>query len=705
MILKGLYVTVRSASMSRVARKVTSDWRASAPPAYSAFALALSVCLSAAAVAQPSAPGAASAGPVDEIVVFGRGLEMIGGANAASEGTVSGADLAVRPLLRVAEVLEAVPGFIAVQHSGSGKANQYFLRGFNLDHGTDFTVLVDGVPLNLRSHGHGQGYLDVNGLMPEVIDRMQFRKGTYAADAGDFSMAGSALIRTIDRFDAPFASAEAGAYGWGRISGGTTVDLSAGVLSLFGEAKTYEGPWELDEDLGHLSLWGKYLRPTNFGTLSLTWTGYHASWRPTEQIPERVIGSDICPDRFCVLDPTAKGETSRWIAAAGLQGDAWEASAYLQYYDWAMLSDPTYDFQINQFDQRTTVGGRVRHFLIEGAALDFSVGAELRHDMISKVGLDHTDGGVLVENISNNEIDQTSLGAFVEAAWRPTDRMRLTAGARGDIYRFDVDAINPESFAGRSTASRVSPKLGIAYALSRRVELYGNWGRGFHSNDARGVVNDEEPVPGLVRGTGYETGLRYELGPLRLTTTYWWLDSSSELVFVGDTNSVEPMGASNRRGYELVAFWRPVSWLGVDAVYTGSRARFVEDDEGRYIDGAVENAGSLGLAAVRGPWEASMRVRYLGSYPLLPDNSRRASAETTLNLRGAYTFQRTTVYADLFNALNRRGKDIVYWYEAHVEGFDPPGLGADDIDCDIVNCRMSRAMEPRTVRVGVRVAF
>src|SRR5690606_15988998 len=153
-----------------------------------------------------SAQAAAPADDLEEIVVYGRGERLVGVAAAASEGTIAGADLAVRPLLRVAELLEAVPGMIAVQHSGSGKANQYFLRGFNLDHGTDFTVLIDDVPMNLRTHGHGQGYLDVNGLMPETVERIDFRKGPYRADLGDNALAGAAMIRTVSRFARPYAA-------------------------------------------------------------------------------------------------------------------------------------------------------------------------------------------------------------------------------------------------------------------------------------------------------------------------------------------------------------------------------------------------------------------------------------------------------------------------------------------------------------------
>jgi hypothetical protein len=214
-----------------------------------------------------------------------------------------------------------------------------------------------------------------------------------------------------------------------------------------------------------------------------------------------------------------------------------------------------------------------------------------------------------------------------------------------------------------------------------------------------------DPVPGLSPGTGYEAGARFELGALKLTSAYWWLNLDSELIFVGDSNAVEPKGGSRREGYELTAFWKPIDWLGIDAVYTGSRARYVDNSDGRYIEGSVEHAGQIGISAVKDKWEASLRVRYLGEYALVPDNSQRAEAETSVNLRGAYTVGSATWYAELLNVFDEDGKDIVYWYEAYVDGLDPPGFTSEDIDCDVVNCRISRAEEPRTLRVGVKFEF
>jgi outer membrane receptor protein involved in Fe transport len=637
---------------------------------------------------------------LQEVVVFARGENLIGKADAASEGAVGGADLSVRPLLRVAELLEVVPGLIAAQHSGSGKANQYFLRGFNLDHGTDFTTYVDDVPMNLRTHGHGQGYLDLNGLIPEVVERVDYRKGPYRADVGDFSLAGASFMSTLERLDAPFVALESGQYGWQRVAGGGTMGLGGGDLTLVGQWKTYDGPWQLPENLEHQSVWGKYAHPTRLGALEVTLSGYHATWHPTEQIPERAIGTSVCADEFCALDDSAIGETTRWVAAGRLTGEDWRATLYAQGYDWHMLSDPTYDFQINQLDRRNVYGGRYERQLLKQGKVSLNVGAEGRYDDVARVGLQHTERGVYEEDLGRYSVREASISPYAEATWNPIDPLRLMAGARANYYSFDVTSLQEGYLSGNKDAHIFSPKFGAAYALNSRVELYANWGRGFHSNDSRGVaapLPGNDAVAGLVRGTGKEAGARFQVGNFTLTSTYWWLDVGSELKFVGDSNSVEPSTPSKRRGYELVGFWRPIPWLAMDAVWTGSHARSTDSPGAEFIPGAIESAGELGISAVQPRWEASVRVRYLGPYPLIEDNSLRASSESVINLRGAWKFPHLTVYAELLNVLNDDGKDIVYYYPAHVEGLDPPGEEVDG--------RVSRAVEPRTVRAGIKYQF
>ena len=660
-------------------------------------ALALACLSAAAAQAQPTS--------IEEVVVFGRDTNLVGRADAASEGSVSGADLLIRPMLKTAELLESMPGMVAVQHSGSGKANQYFLRGFNLDHGTDYSAQFDGVPLNMRSHGHGQGYLDVNGLIPEVIDSIDYRKGPYRADLGDFSMAGASFINTVDRLERSFVSGEVGGDGWRRTAAGMSQDLAGGSLTLAGEYKQFDGPWSQPEDLDHVALWGKYTRDTDFGEAMVTVSGYDASWRPTEQIPERVVGSAVCPDSFCTLDASATGETVRWIVNTRLTGNDWDAGLWYQYYDWTMSSNPTYDFQLGQSDKRWILGGSASRLLVDSTNLQWEVGAEFRHDDASRVRLDHLENGLFIENISDNAIQERSLGAYTEATWSATDRLRVIGGVRVDHFNFDVQAFSAGSYAGELSDDQFSPKFALAYAMNDDLELYANWGRGFHSNDARGVVNSEAPVPGLSPGTGHEVGARAALGDFKFTAALWWLEQSSELIFVGDANAVEPKGGSERDGIELTMFWSPLDWLGVDAVYTNSDARYTNNPEGNFVEGALEEAAQLGVSITTDDWDISARARYMGPYALTPDNSNRASSMTLVSLRAARHWDAFTVYAELINALDSDGKEIVYDYPAWVAGFDPTGQSSETLDCSSTSCRMSRITQPRTFRMGLSYKF
>lgn len=657
-----------------------------------------------AAAAQNRAPGPDIATKKDDdIVVFGRGEAKIGVAQAASEGTVAGADLLVRPLLRVAELLEAVPGIVAAQHSGSGKANQYFLRGFNLDHGSDFTTYVDGVQMNLRTHGHGQGYLDLNGLIPEIVAREDFRKGPYRADGGDFALAGAAYMTTIAGYDRPWLAVEGGSYGYQRVAaGGTLRDVGPGTLTLVAQAKAYDGPWQEPEHLRHLAGFAKYAMPAGDGRVEATIHAYRATWRPTEQIPERIIGSAICADVFCSPDPSARGETTRLIGTIAIEQPGWRANLYGQLYDWSMYSNPTYadpdgtSAQIRQFDRRWIVGGRAEKTWNLAPALSFTLGTEDRYDHVGDVGVYRTAERALLGSLGRYHVEELSGALYGETTWTPVAGLRLIGGLRGDYYRYVVrgrDAVAASLGQGDGDDAIVSPKASLAYQVTPRVEVYANWGRGFHSNDVRGAVNVETPVPVLVRGTGKELGGRWQLPGLTLTATYWWLDVDSELRFVGDSNAVEPSGASRRHGYELVGFWRPARWLAIDGAYTAAHARY---DTGDHIPNAFENAASAGVAIVLDPWEASLRVRHLGPYPLVEDNSVRDSGSTVVNARAAWKGGRLELYGEMLNILDSRDKDIAYSYESYLPAFDTAGP---------VEGRLSRVVEPRTVRVGARVNF
>src|SRR5690606_4079468 len=242
------------------------------------------------------------------------------------------------------------------------------------------------------------------------------------------------FMSTVKRLEAPFVSLETGDYDWRRIAAGGSVGVGGGELTLVGQWKTYDGPWELEEDLDHKAAWGKYARETSRGLLELTLSGYHGEWRPTEQIPERAIGTDVCADEFCALDPTAVGETLRWIASGRFTAQDWRASVYVQHYDWHMLSNPTYDFQLNQLARRNIFGGRFDRTLLQKERLTFRAGAEGRYDDIARVGLQHTIDGVFDSDLGRYSVREGSIAPYAEASWTPLDALRVLAGVRADFY-------------------------------------------------------------------------------------------------------------------------------------------------------------------------------------------------------------------------------------------------------------------------------
>lgn len=642
----------------------------------------------------------------DVIYVYGRGERRIGEAVTASEGGVAGADLEIRPLLRPGEILEATPGLIATQHSGGGKANQFFLRGFNLDHGTDYAVYIDDMPMNFRTHGHGQGYLDVNGLIPESVERVDYRKGPYRADTGDFSFVGSSFITTKDRVQ-PFATAEVGSYGYRRFVAGGSAKVGGGDLLAIGQAKFNDGPWELPEDFEGYSGLVKYSAPIGNADFQVSLNIYDASWNPTEQLPERVIGTPLCEDRYCALDTTLTGFTKRQILTANYQSDHWKITGYVQHYDWSLLSnftyfleDPVNGDQLRQSEERWTFGGRIERFDELSDRVSLRAGAEARWDHIDPVGLEETIDGVVEFPVGLFDVYEESVGLYAELIYQPVDRLYITGGIRGDFYGFETEAVaGAASWSGKVTTSTFAPKIGVNYEVADGIALYANYGEGFHSNDARGVTAPTDPAPGLVEGNFEELGIRFERGGLIFTGVYWWSQIDSELIYVGDAGAVEPSDPGKRRGYELTAFWKPNNWLAVDAVWTGTRSRFANLPDGQnYVPGALDTAGELGISAAFPEWNASARVRHLGAHPLIEDNSVRGPATTLVNFRAAWTprdFWGLEIYGELLNALDSKDNDIAYFYATRFPG--EPAEGVEGLN--------SRIVEPRQVRVGLTKRF
>ena len=670
---------------------------------------------SASANAAPSNDDDANAKKQSDIVVTGRATDLIGIAGAASEGIVGRIDLEARPIQRVAELLETVPGFIATQHSGGGKANQYFLRGFNLDHGTDFAVFHDGVPLNMRTHGHGQGYLDLNFIIPELIDTLTFAKGPYRAENGDFATAGSGRFKTVDTLAAPFVRAEVGTSNFYRIVAAGSTKLGAGNLLLGVETRYDNGPFGLSQDLRLVSGFAKWTGPLAGGTLRASATGYHVKFRSPEQVPLRAIQSGLI-GRFGFLDSDLGGETTRIGGVLNWTDDAkapLNLLAYAHYYDFRLtsnftyfLDDPVNGDEFEQQDRRFVIGGRIdkRFDLNIAVPVELLVGAEGRYDSIDPVVLYRTDARRVVSIVRRDKVTEGSGALFAEATIRPTSTIRVLLGGRVDHYTFDVRsdlAVN----SGTSRATRVSPKASIAWAPVQRLEFYANFGRGFHSNDARGTSINIDPntgsaadrVDALVSATGNEGGIRVKpIDGLTLTGTYWWLDLQSELLFLGDGGTTEAQGPSKRRGFELSALYQPAPWLTVDAEYTQSRGRLTDLPAGAsYIPGAIETVIAGGFVAKYGNASFAVRARHFGSYSLIEDNSVRADPLTVVNARVQYQLGRVELAADLLNAFDAKDNEIEYFYASRLPGEPVEGLANRHI----------RPVEPRQLRVSLAIRF
>lgn len=635
-----------------------------------------------------------------DVVVVGRGERRVGRDQAASAGAISGEDIRARPMLRTNELAEAVPGLLAVQHSGGGKAAQYYIRGYSLDHGTDFSISLDGVPMNLRTHAHGQGYLDLNGLIPETIDRIEYRKGPYYAQDGDFSLVAAAAMRTVDRVERPFVAMEAGSYGYGRLAGVGSQRLGSGDLLLAGELTVNNGVWALPERLRHASAFAKYTVDTGIGTLRASISDYSATWQPTEQIPVRAIGTAI-PDIYGTLDPYLRGKTQRQIVTVGLSSDHFDATVYAQRYTFDLISnftfflnDPVHGDELEQGERRWTVGWRVQRRFPLGARWQVSVGSDAQIDWINDLGLYHSEKGERIGTTSLADVRELSIGSYAEVRWQPLDRLTLTGGGRLDHYRLDSRALAGSAVNGQKDATIATPKMNAALTLTRGIALYANYGQGFHSNDARGVLAKSDPTPALVRGSVYEFGARIERGPVVLTVDHWWTRSAGELIYSGDAGTVEPAGASRRRGWETTLFVRPTRWLAIDAIYATNHARFVDAPGADRIPNALESAGSLGVAVQADGWQGALRVRYIGPRPLTEDNSVRGPATTMVNVQLSKAFGPVAFEIKLLNLFDTRRADADYYYASRLPG--EPLDGVEGIH--------SRAVEPRQLRVGLRVA-
>lgn len=678
--------------------------------------------LSSIALAKAAEPGEKILAPV---VVESSLINPIGAADSATEGTVTGKQLQNRPLQRTGALLEAVPGVIVTQHSGDGKANQYFARGFNLDHGTDFRTTVMGMPVNMPSHAHGQGYSDLNFIIPELVGTIQYKKGPYYAEEGDFAAAGAASFDYLRALDQGLLSVEAGQHRYRRALLANSSAMGPGTLLYAVEGAGQNGPWDRPEQYKRFNGVLSYSLKNGVDETRVTAMAMQSSWNATDQVPQRALAAGLV-GRYGAIDPTDGGSTARYSLSADWLGRYADGSARINAYliksrldlysnfTYA-LDDPINGDQVNQSERRT-VGGlnaqRSWQHATAGLDMETTLGMQLRADRLSPVALYATAAQQRLSTIRRDEVTERSAGIFASNATRWLPWFRTVAGVRADHYGFNVTS-NLSANSGKADATIVSPKLAAIFSPTTNSELYLNWGRGFHSNDARGVTGTVDPRTGtnrnadgepviratpLVRTTGYEVGARYSglLPGLQTTLSVWRLALDSELVFVGDAGTTEASRPSRRSGIELANYYAPAPGWVVDLDLAWSRAHFSDDDPaGSAIPGAVRRTAAFGITGEQGRWSGGVRLRYFGGRPLVEDNTVRSPSSTLLNARLVYALTRDVkVSLQILNLLDRRVSDIDYYYTSRL-ATEPAA----------VNDIHTHPAEPRTLRVGLAMKF
>ncbi len=680
----------------------------------------ITICLfiaNLAAQEQPTANGS----ELEALVVTGKAESLLGTAGTASKGQASGEELSKRPYLRRGELLETVPGVTITQHSGDGKANQYFVRGFNLDHGTDFAVSMDGQPVNFVTHAHGQGYADLNPIIPELVESLDYWKGPFQAHLGDLSTAGGARFRFYDALPQGIARLTIGEDNYFRTLLADTIYLTgndqesdkAGLTYAL-EGNYYEGPWERSGNAASFNGFLKYFKTQGPDQFSITAMAYTAKWDSTDQVPQRLIENGTI-NRLGNIDNTVGGDSSRYSLMAEWDHDhgngTTHVDAYFGRYDLDLfsnftyfLNDPVNGDQFEQKDGRYFFGGEVRREWDLGGDNTITLGLQTRHDILNDIGLYNTRERRRISTVREDDVYEGSAGLYTAANYKVNDWFRVQPGLRADGFYFDVESNNSAN-TGDETAGILSPKLNVIFGPWSETEIYASAGMGYHSNDARGVTIQIDPVTGdpvdsadpLVRTYGYELGVRTEaLDNVVSTLALFYLHSDSELIYVGDAGTSEAGPPSERYGVEWSVYWRPNDWLTLDHEMTLSEGRSLGTGSADEIPGSVPFLVDTGISLGKDEgFFGSLRSRYFSSRPLSEDGSVESRPSWQINARIGYRKNDWEVALDCLNLLDRDDNDIEYFYASRLPGEAAAGIEDTHL----------HPAEPRTLRLSITRNF
>jgi hypothetical protein len=678
--------------------------------------------LSTAAIISARAETSAAPDQFDEIRVTAERLGLMGTASTASEGIVVNDELALTPAYRVGQLLETVPGLQVTSHSGEGKANQYLLRGYNLDHGTNLATFVDGMPVNEPTHTHGQGYTDLNFLMPELATNVKYTKGTYYADEGDFASVGSVHINYLDKIDDQI-SVTGGSLGYRRIFTGGSIGVGDGNLLGALELQHYNGPWANPDDLHKINAVLRYSVGDDTNCFTLTAMHYHGTWNATTDQPLRAIDEGLI-SRYGSLDPTDGGEAQRTsltleyfkpIAEGELRANTYVFSNRLTLWNdfTHFLVDPVNGDQEAQYESRTALGGTASYEYaapIVGFQNDLLVGVTTRADFNDVSRYPTKDRAVIPaidDPLNFSEADSvrlTSVAAFAQTTTHWTQWFRSVFGYRYDTqYGSDIG-----TNTGTASGHLLAPKGSLILRPDESTEIYLSAGRGFHSDDLRGVTAAQRiGLPGaplIARQSGEEIGLRQEFThSFIMTLALYSLSAESETTYAPDAGVDTAGPASRRRGYEINLTYQALQWLEFYGSYCGNHARFttrVDDGTGHvgeYLPNAPIATGSFNMYIKDlGPWSGSLGYRYLSQYPLSSDNTIKGhgygewSGDAHYVIGGGWS-----VGLGIYNVLNKKADAAAFWYVDRLKGEPTAGVAGVHV----------HPLEGRTGRLTVAKTF
>ena len=595
-------------------------------------------------------------------------------------------DLQTNPVRSSQEILRKVPGLFVGQHAGGGKAEQIFLRGFDVDHGTDVAISVDGMPVNMVSHAHGQGYADLHFVIPEMIQKVDFGKGPHYANQGNFNTAGYVSFKTKERFDTNQIKLELGDFNTFRTLGTFNVTESAAKddVLLAVEYLESDGPFESPQNFNRINLAAKYTTLLNDSNkISLTASHFTSRWDASGQIPERAVANGSI-SRFGAIDDTEGGTTSR--TNLNLQYNKFlsdhtvlNTQAYFSAYDFTLysnftffLNDPVNGDQIRQFEDRAILGfNQTLHsrYSLQNTEVAINAGVGFRNDATKDTELSRTKNrNEILDVVSLGNINETNIYGFTDITFE-WNKLKITPALRLDYFKNVYEDALQSSYENKSSNAVIaSPKLQASYDISNTFNLFAKSGIGFHSNDTRVVVeqNGEKTLP---KAYGVDAGINWKPFPkLFLNTTGWYLGLEQEFVYVGDEGIVEPSGKTRRLGVDISARYQLIDWLFFDSDFTYTKARSLEAADGEdHIPLApkITAAGGLSVDNYKNI-SGGIRFRHLGDRAANEDNSIIADGYTVVDMNANYTWKKITVGLSIENIFDAEWKEAQFATESRL---------------------------------------